>query len=74
MGICSQIRGKKDISSGKIYPVPTISVNTWLARNPEALASVKRGLKQASLNQGKYLGSFAEFADLDIDDEDTENQ
>jgi len=54
----------------KILTCPTISTDTWLVRNADALASVRRGLEQASYSQGRYLGSFAEFADLDIDDDE----
>ncbi|AFZ15570.1 hypothetical protein Cri9333_4800 (plasmid) [Crinalium epipsammum PCC 9333] len=46
-----------------------ITKNDWLVYNQEALASVERGLEQAASNQGRYLGSFAQYADLDVDDE-----
>jgi len=53
----------------KILTCPTITTDTWLIQNADALASVTRGLKQAARGEGRYLGSFAEFADLDIDEE-----
>lgn len=40
----------------------------WLWQNPEALAMVQQGLKEAAEGKGRYLGSFAEYADLEIDD------
>ena len=35
---------------------------TWVFKNKPALASLKRGLKQAAKGQGEYLGSFAKHA------------
>ena len=34
----------------------------WVFENKQALASVKRGLKQAASGKGAYLGSFAKHA------------
>lgn len=44
------------------------SCEPWLNNNAEARASVERGLQQAAEGQGVYLGSFAEFADIEIED------
>ncbi len=40
----------------------------WLWQNPEALAMVLRGIQEAAEGKGHYLGSFAQYADLEIDD------
>jgi hypothetical protein len=57
--------------AGQILLDPVVSIperELWLWQNAEALASVKRGLKQSAENQGRSLGSFAQYADLEIDD------
>jgi hypothetical protein len=40
----------------------------WLWQNAEALASVKRGIEQTSAEQGRDLGDFSQYADLEIED------
>ncbi len=40
----------------------------WLWQNPEALGMVLRGIQEAAEGKGHYLGSFAQYADLEIDD------
>lgn len=45
-------------------PVKAIpSAETWLFENPDALASVKRGLRDSAGGKTSFLGSFAKHAD-----------
>jgi hypothetical protein len=44
-------------------PVKTIPASeAWLFDNPEALASVKQGLKESAEGKCVYRGSFAKYA------------
>lgn len=40
----------------------------WLWENPEDLASFQRGLVQAASGEIHNLGSFCQYADVEIDD------
>lgn len=40
----------------------------WLWKDRMAWASLERGLRQAAVGEVHYLGSFAQYADLDSDD------
>ncbi|HEY9631896.1 MAG TPA: hypothetical protein V6D14_00730 [Coleofasciculaceae cyanobacterium] len=40
----------------------------WLWQDPTVWASLERGLRQAATRRGRYLGDFAQYADLEIDD------
>ena len=40
----------------------------WLWQNPEALRMVSQGIEQAAKGEVHDLGSFAEYADVEIDD------
>ena len=42
----------------------------WLYRNAPAQAMVVEGIQQSREGKGKSLGSFAQFANLEIDEED----
>jgi hypothetical protein len=56
---------------GQILLDPVVSIpehELWLWQNAEALDLVKRGLKQSAEGQGRSLGSFAQYADLEIGD------
>jgi hypothetical protein len=57
---------------GQILLTPVVQVpeyEAWLWKDPEALASVRRGLADAAAGRVHDMGSFADFADLPIDDE-----
>ena len=41
----------------------------WLFKNLEALASARRGIADAEAGRAQYVVSFAQYANLDIDDE-----
>jgi hypothetical protein len=56
--------------AGQILLEPSVSVplrEAWLYKNPEALAKVEEGLAQLGRNPPRSLGSFAKFADDEID-------
>ena len=58
---------------GNLLLEPVVIVHereAWFYRNPEAQAMVQEGIRQSRSGKGKYLGSFAGFADNEIDDED----
>jgi hypothetical protein len=40
----------------------------WIWQNLSAWASLERGLRQTAVGDVRYLGSFAQYADLDVDD------
>jgi hypothetical protein len=57
-------------NDGQILLDPAVSVplrEMWLYRNPVALAKVREGLAQAAKRKLLDLGSFAKYADNDVD-------
>ena len=57
--------------SGQILLDPIVNIpetEVWLWKNQSAHDSLKRGLAEAEAGETQDIGSFAEYADLDIDD------
>jgi hypothetical protein len=58
--------------AGQILLDPVVAVperELWLWQNPEAIASVQRGIEQAGAGEVHDLGSFAQYALADLEDE-----
>ena len=58
--------------AGQILLDPVVAVpkrELWLWQNPEASASVQRGIEQAGLGEVHDLGSFAQYAEIETEDE-----
>ena len=49
------------------HPEFGIQREAWLFKNPNALASVQTGLKQSATGETISLGSFAKFAEDDLE-------
>ena len=50
---------------GNLLLEPVVAVHereAWLYHNPEALASVRRGIEESKAGKGEYLGSFSKYA------------
>src|SRR5579862_7669306 len=65
----SSFRVSKD-EKGGIYLKPYVEIpadvperERWVYENPEVLASLKRGLKQAAEGDTYYLGDFSKYLD-----------
>lgn len=57
--------------AGQILLDPVLSIpepEAWLWENPEALALVQQGIEQSAIGQTEDLGSFAEYANLELDE------
>lgn len=57
---------------GNLLLEPVVTVHEreiWFYKNPEVQAMVQEGIRQSRESKGKYLGSFAAFATIDIDEE-----
>ncbi len=55
---------------GRIILEPQIEIparEAWLYKNPEAKASLDRGIEQAENGEAKYLGSFSQYLEEDED-------
>ena len=55
-------------ASGQLLLDPIDNCEQWLWQNPQAIALVQTGITQASQGQTLSLGSFAQYASLDVDD------
>ena len=67
----SSFRATQNID-GSIVLKPYVEIalkDSWLAKNPEALASVRRGLADAAAGRVHDLGDFSKYADGDIETE-----
>ena len=56
---------------GQILLDPVIAVperEAWLWQNPEAISSVQRGLQESDGGELHDLGSFAQYADIEVED------
>lgn len=57
---------------GQILLEPVVAIpesEAWLFKNPEALSAVKQGLQESAEGLTTSLGSFAEYADLALEEE-----
>jgi hypothetical protein len=57
--------------AGQILLDPVVAVpelELWLWQNPGAIASVQRGIEQVGAGEVHDLGSFAQYAEMEIED------
>ncbi|MBC7475501.1 MAG: hypothetical protein H7263_14525 [Candidatus Sericytochromatia bacterium] len=58
------------LEDGTIILTPYVELHpreVWLYKNPQALLSLEKGLKQAAEGKTEYLGDFSQYADIEID-------
>ncbi len=58
-------------AQGEITLTPVIEIperEAWLWNNPQSLAAVRRGLEDAAAGRVVDAGSFAQYANLEIDE------
>jgi hypothetical protein len=58
---------------GNLLLEPVVVIHereAWLFKNPEALAMVQKGIKESMAGKTVPLGSYAQYIDLEIDEED----
>ncbi|MBW4549554.1 MAG: hypothetical protein KME35_00275 [Aphanocapsa sp. GSE-SYN-MK-11-07L] len=58
-------------AAGQILLDPVVTIperELWLWQNPEAIAAVQRGIEQATAGELHDQGSFAEYAELEVEE------
>ena len=61
---------------GNLLLEPMVAVHereVWFYRNPEVQAMVQEGILQSRAGMGRYMGSFAQYIDLDVEDDAPED-
>lgn len=48
--------------------VPVSAQELWLWNNPDAISAVRQGMQQAKEEDLHDLGSFSQYADLEVED------
>jgi hypothetical protein len=55
-------------ADGQLLLDPIDDSEQWLWQNPAAIAAVHTGITQATQGETRSLGSFAQYANLEVDD------